>query len=78
MAHIRKMRANTDERETLVIEDISLSTKAIIDKDKTDVNIKILWVLQQANIRQIVADKKRPMILWDKKNLMYKQKVDND
>lgn len=32
------------------MEDVSLITKATIDKAKTNVSVKILYVLQEANI----------------------------
>lgn len=45
LAHIRKMQINTIEDKILAINEMSLSTKAIIGREKSDVNIKILWIL---------------------------------
>lgn len=45
LAHIRKMQINTIEDKILTINKMSLSTKAIIGRKKSDINIKILWIL---------------------------------
>lgn len=45
LAHIRKMQINTVEVKILAINKMSLSTKTIIDREKSDVNVKILWIL---------------------------------
>lgn len=42
LAHIRKMQMNTVEDKALVINEMSLLTKTIIGREKSDVNVKIL------------------------------------
>lgn len=66
---LKKMQVNIGESDILTIKNIFLSTKTKIGKGKTNISIKILQILQETNIRQIVADAIKLMISWDKKRL---------
>lgn len=67
------MQINTCENEISTIEDASLLTKTTIGKQEININIRILWVLQEVHIRQIATDAKRSMIFCDKKKVMNKR-----
>lgn len=62
LAHIRKILANIGEDKTLAIKDTSVLTKATIARNKINVSIRILRVLQKANIKQLTTDTRRFMI----------------
>ncbi len=40
-----------------------------ITRKESDISVKRVWVIQQANIRQIVAGTRRPVIFWNKKTI---------
>lgn len=68
---------NTGKDEISTIDKIFLLIKVMIDRGQIDVSIKILQILQQANIKQITANVRRPIIFWDIKTVINKQKAKN-
>lgn len=67
MADNRKMRANLDEGKTSAIKNTFLSIKATIDIEQRNVSVRIIQVLPETDIRQMVADVRWLIISWDKK-----------
>lgn len=64
--------------ETSAIDKTVSSNRATIYKENFDISIKKIWVLQFANINQIVADARKPIISWDIRKIQNKQIVEND
>lgn len=68
LAHIGKMQ-NTAKVETSAIYKIALLTKVAVGTKKPDVSNRNVWVVQQANIKQIAIDAKRLIIFYNAKKI---------
>lgn len=76
LAYMRKIKTIAKSK-TSAINKIVLLIKPTIDRIKSYINVRRIYVLQYANIRQIVVHKKRSMFSGNIKKIQSKWKVRN-
>ena len=65
---------NIAEVEKSAIEKMALLNKVAVGGKRPDVNVRKLWLIQKANIRQMAVDVRRPIISWDARKIQRSQK----